>query len=185
MTSRKWMKKKNWFKNFCGGSSSDQMEEEELHHEMVAEWDYFASFYNQYFVPAFGEIYRAIVAEIDDDSRYVLDFGTGPGEPAITLYRQKGGKVSVDGIDWSPKMIEVARSRSKELDLPEPTQRLKFWHVENLEKFNPRYFFDVVISSFALTYVSDLKETLGELHRMMAPEKKLIMTTFPRPFFLF
>ena len=39
----------------------------------------------------------------------VLDLGTGPGEPAMTLAAQVGSRGHVTGVDLSEKMIEIAR----------------------------------------------------------------------------
>src|SRR5579871_4977461 len=43
----------------------------------------------------------------------ILDIGTGPGEPALTLAKAVGNLGHITGIDLSEKMIELAKETMK------------------------------------------------------------------------
>ncbi len=52
-----------------------------------------------------------------DNGMKILDLGTGPGEPAITLSGQVGNDGHVTGIDLSEKMIDLAKEAAKWKDV--------------------------------------------------------------------
>ena len=49
-----------------------------------------------------------------DNGMKILDIGTGPGEPAITLSNRVGNDGHVTGIDLSEKMIDLAKDAARQ-----------------------------------------------------------------------
>lgn len=79
----------------------------------------------------------------------VLDLGCGTGDLAIQAARRFGGRVWVDGIDFSPAMLEIARNRAAGL-ANGSADRLRFIlkKAEELPLGGEPY--DLVVSGFVL-----------------------------------
>ena len=102
----------------------------------------------------------------DVDGLRVLDAGCGHGCLAEEL-RDKGAIVS--GFDLSPAMIALARERlgdGCDLRVADLATPLPY----------PDHSFDLVTVSLALHYVEDWATTLQELHRVLRPHGRLIVS---------
>lgn len=112
----------------------------------------------------------AVWREIDPLFRagdWVLDLGCGTGDDALHLGALG---VHVVGIDSSPAMIEIARSRGV---VASPLA------IENLHRLHGS--FDGAISNFgALNCVSDLRATARELARLLRPAAPLALCLMGR-----
>jgi ubiquinone/menaquinone biosynthesis C-methylase UbiE len=107
----------------------------------------------------------------DVDGRRVLDVGCGSG-PLVAALRERGGAVT--GLDSSPAMVDLARRRlgaDAELHVADRGERLPFDDAS----------FDVVTASLVLHYLEDWDAPLRELHRVLRPGGRLVLSV-PHPF---
>ena len=95
----------------------------------------------------------------------VLDLGTGPGEPAMTMVRATGPTGHVMGVDLSENMIQIARkvARARGLSgvdfLPMDCSALTF----------PDSTFDAVVSAFGFQIFTDPEKAALEAYRVLKP----------------
>jgi SAM-dependent methyltransferase len=98
----------------------------------------------------------------------VLDAGCGPGLYAEELVR-RGARVTA--IDGSPAMVELARARLGERAT---------LHVHDLTQplgWAPDVSFDLVVMALVIHHVDDRVALLRELHRVLKPGGRLVMST--------
>lgn len=98
--------------------------------------------------------------------RRILDAGCGSG-PLLAELRDRGAIVT--GIDSSAAMLELARrrlGRDARLTVADLRDPLPF----------PNNAFDDVIASLVLHYLEDWAPTLSELHRILTPGGRLIVS---------
>src|SRR5271170_3664666 len=74
----------------------------------------------------------------------ILDLGTGPGEPAMTLARAVGPTGTVTGVDLSENMVSIAQTVAKARALP----NVEFQVMDCSELTFPDGSFDAAVSSF-------------------------------------
>lgn len=101
----------------------------------------------------------------------ILDFGCGVGR--ISLWLAPSVK-KVIGVDISPKMIEIARKRSKLLNI-ENAEFVQF--DDNNLRFEDNSF-DLVTCCVVLKYVldnEDLRQIIGEICRVVKPEGSIVL----------
>jgi len=94
----------------------------------------------------------------------VLEVGGGEGELAERIQRELGAHVSF--VDFSPRMVELARARGVEAQEGD-VQRLPFADAE----------FDTVIAAWMLYHVPDLDAGLSEIARVLTKGGALIAVT--------
>jgi SAM-dependent methyltransferase len=94
----------------------------------------------------------------------VLEVGGGEGELAERIQRELGAQVSF--VDFSPRMVELARTRGFEAQEGD-VQRLPFADGA----------FDTVIAAWMLYHVPDLDAGLGEIARVLTKGGALIAVT--------
>jgi SAM-dependent methyltransferase len=94
----------------------------------------------------------------------VLEVGGGEGELAERIQRELGAHVSF--VDFSPRMVELARARGIEGQEGD-VQRLPFADGA----------FDTVIAAWMLYHVPDLDAGLGEIARVLTKGGALIAVT--------
>jgi SAM-dependent methyltransferase len=94
----------------------------------------------------------------------VLEVGGGEGELAERIQRELGAHVSF--VDFSPRMVELARARGIEAQEGD-VQRLPFADGT----------FDTVIAAWMLYHVPDLDAGLGEIARVLTKGGALIAVT--------
>jgi ubiquinone/menaquinone biosynthesis C-methylase UbiE len=102
----------------------------------------------------------------DVDGRRILDVGCGSG-PLLESLRDKGAIVA--GFDLSAAMIELARRRlgdDVELTVADLSKPLPYDDAA----------FDDVMASLVLHYLEDWTEPLAELHRVLKPGGRLILS---------
>lgn len=109
------------------------------------------------------------LAEIHQGSR-VLDVATGIGEPAVTAARKVGPTGKVIAIDLSPKMLAVARERTKEVGLSNIIE-FQEGDVESLHL--PSSSFDAVICRFGLMFMPDVIGTLKTMWSALAQDGRI------------
>jgi SAM-dependent methyltransferase len=96
--------------------------------------------------------------------QHVLEVGGGEGELAERMQRELGAQVSF--VDFSPRMVELARARG--IDAQEgDVQQLPFADGA----------FDTVVAAWMLYHVPDLDAGLGEIARVLRKGGALIAVT--------
>jgi len=110
---------------------------------------------------------------LDDPKALVLDVACGTGDLSIEL--QKHAKASVIGTDFCRPMLAVAAGKNNEsLAIPYiegDAMRLSFADET----------FDAVTIAFGLRNLSNFKDGLIELHRILKPGGKLAVLEFSSP----
>ena len=108
----------------------------------------------------------------------VLDVGCGSGSLTLTAKQYTGRSGSVNGIDASPEMIEVARKKAKQMGMD------VMFDVALIEKlpFGDSTF-DVVISRLVMHHLpDDLKlQAFAEILRVLRPRGTIFLTDFQAP----
>jgi SAM-dependent methyltransferase len=107
----------------------------------------------------------------DVSGRMVLDAGCGTGYLSKKL-RDRGAVVT--GIDFSERMIEIARAQHPDLDL----------RVDSCSELAtlPDEHFDLVIANYVLMDTPDLWGTMQAFHRVLKPEGVAVLV-FSHPCF--
>lgn len=96
----------------------------------------------------------------------ILEVGVGTG----ANFEYYPMKVNVTGIDFSPKMLDIAQSK-----IPKSKAEIKLLEMD-IEQMNfPDNSFDTVISSCVFCSVPNPIEGLKEIRRVVKPEGKIIM----------
>ena len=107
-----------------------------------------------------------------------LDVGTGTGEIAFHVARTAGAGSTVVGVDITPKMLELAERKEKEMDLPVKID----WRVGDALKLEfEDGSFDLVTSGYMLRNVTDILQAVSEMHRVLAPGGKVVVAELSKP----
>jgi ubiquinone/menaquinone biosynthesis C-methylase UbiE len=108
----------------------------------------------------------------------VLDVGCGSGNLTLTAKRYVGQSGSVNGIDASPEMIDVARKNARQTGIN------AIFDVALIEKLPfSDWTFDVVISRLVMHHLpDDLKQqALAEIFRVLKPGGTIFLADFQTP----
>ena len=114
--------------------------------------------------------------------RRVLDLGCGTGDLAINIVQRAKSYLAVDGLDYSPGMLEVARRKA---EAAVGRSRITFTQAEAASlPFNNEYF-DSVGISFAfrnLTYRNPIASFhLAEIFRVLTDGGRLVVVESSQP----
>lgn len=90
----------------------------------------------------------------------VLDVCTGTGDMPIFIAEKFGDSVKITGVDFSEKMLEIARNRNKK------HKNIEFINADALNLPFEDGVFDVVFVSFGLRNLDDFKKGIIELKRI-------------------
>jgi ubiquinone/menaquinone biosynthesis C-methylase UbiE len=114
-----------------------------------------------------------LIGEVKDKS--VLDAACGPGKYAEILI-SKGATVT--GFDISPRMVELAKERTKNTG---------YFFIQDLatpfKKLNDSSY-DIIVCALAMHYIEDWNSTIQEFHRVLKDGGQLIIS-IEHPFFEF
>lgn len=106
--------------------------------------------------------------------------GAGPGTRVLDLCCGHGAGTEallaagadVTGLDFSPAMLRQARVRAPEADLREgDAQSMPF----------PDATFEAVVCGFGIMHIPDQPKALSEVHRVLRPDGKFVMTSWCGP----
>lgn len=106
-----------------------------------------------------------------------LDLCCGSGDLSFVLARRVGKTGQVFGVDFSPELLEVAKSRDRDR-----YTRPIIWveaDVLNLP-FDDRRF-DAVTMGYGLRNVTNIPQSLKEIHRILKKGAKAAILDFNRP----
>lgn len=110
---------------------------------------------------------RQVLAAAPGDR--ILDVGCGPGFYCLELLEDVGPSGSITGIDSSPAMLELARSRCAGRDNVELREGEATAVPVATETF------DGVVCVQVLEYVADVRAALAELHRALRPGARAVV----------
>jgi demethylmenaquinone methyltransferase/2-methoxy-6-polyprenyl-1,4-benzoquinol methylase len=105
-----------------------------------------------------------------------LDICCGTGDLALELRRRIGADGRVVGSDFSEPMLELARRKSGEEDLP-----VEFGWADALDLPYGDASFDAVTIGFGARNLADLEKGLSEMVRVLRPGGKLVILEITRP----
>ncbi|MEN9230595.1 MAG: bifunctional demethylmenaquinone methyltransferase/2-methoxy-6-polyprenyl-1,4-benzoquinol methylase UbiE [Thermostichus sp. DG02_5_bins_236] len=107
-----------------------------------------------------------------------LDLCCGSGDLALLLARRAGRQGHVIGLDFSPAMLSMARSRSRRLL---PKYSLEWVLGDALALPFADYSFDGITMGYGLRNVIDIPRALGEMKRVLKPGCRAAILDFHRP----
>jgi SAM-dependent methyltransferase len=105
----------------------------------------------------------------------VLDLGTGPGEPALTIATRVGDSGTVVGVDLSEKMVELANREAYSRNVKNATFRT----MDSSKLELPDADFDAVVSNFGFQIFTDPEGAAKEARRVLRPNGRIAVTVWP------
>lgn len=125
------------------------------------------------------KIKKYISDNLVNKDEIVLDIGMGTGSFAI-LCAKKGAKVT--GIDYSEKMLEVAKKKIELEGLTESLQIIKMPVIELDEKFSDKSFDKITaILSFSEFYRDEQNFCLKQINRILKDDGEFILVDEVKP----
>lgn len=125
------------------------------------------------------KIKKYILDNLVNKDETVLDIGMGTGTFAI-LCAKKGAKVT--GIDYSEKMLEVAKRNIELEGLTESLQIIKMPVIELDEKFSDKSFDKITaILSFSEFYRDEQDFCLKQINRILKDDGEFILVDEVKP----
>ena len=119
----------------------------------------------------------AALARVAPDSR-ALDLCCGTGDIAFAL-AQHGAATT--GLDFSPQMLEVAKSRSQKSGARSQNKNPQFLQGDAQQLSFPENSFDIVTVGYGLRNLTSWERGLDEMHRVARPGARLIVLDFGKP----
>jgi SAM-dependent methyltransferase len=104
----------------------------------------------------------------------ILDMGTGPGEPAITIAREVGATGHVTGIDLSESMVSIAQRVAAARGVGNVDFRAM--DCGNLKLPDGAY--DAVVSSFGFQIFTDPEKAAREALRVLRPGGRIAVSVW-------
>jgi SAM-dependent methyltransferase len=104
----------------------------------------------------------------------VLDLGTGPGEPALTIAEQVGVQGHVIGVDLSESMISIAQRVAAARSISNAEFRVMDCSALS---FNDATF-DVATSSFGFQIFPDPEKAAREAFRVLRPKGRIAISVW-------
>jgi ubiquinone/menaquinone biosynthesis C-methylase UbiE len=123
-------------------------------------WDKDVQAWDTYWVPIFLKFAYDLVSDVHVSAgNIVLDVGTGTGVAATEAAKRTKSSGSVVGIDRSPSMLELARTKCARF------KNLSFLEMNAEHMTFPDEYFDIAISNVGMSYAT-FSETISEIFRI-------------------
>jgi SAM-dependent methyltransferase len=106
----------------------------------------------------------------------VLDLGTGPGEPALTVARAVGPVGRVVGIDISPAMVALARERAERAGVGNAE-----FVAADAAAYSGARRFDAIVSRWGLMFLPDLDASLAHYRGVLRDGGRFAAATWGAP----
>jgi demethylmenaquinone methyltransferase/2-methoxy-6-polyprenyl-1,4-benzoquinol methylase len=107
-----------------------------------------------------------------------IDFATGTGELAIELAKIVGEEGRVVGVDFSQKMLDIAKIKVEKSGLE---RIIEFSHQRAESVPFPENTFDCATIGFALRNVTDIPTVLKEMTRVVKVGGRVVLLEFTQP----
>ena len=98
--------------------------------------------------------------------------GCGAGKQCFSYYHALEGDADITGTDVSESLLAQAREENKKVNNAINFQQLDFNQPFDL----PSDSFDLVSACFAIYYAQDIPFTLSEMHRVLKPGGRLMVS---------
>ncbi|MSR40685.1 MAG: bifunctional demethylmenaquinone methyltransferase/2-methoxy-6-polyprenyl-1,4-benzoquinol methylase UbiE [Phycisphaerales bacterium] len=108
----------------------------------------------------------------------VIDVACGTGDLAEAFLA--AGVRSVRGIDFTPEMLEVARMKAAHKRKPSAAQ-VEYTEGDATALQLPDACADVVSIAFGIRNVGNTPQALGEFHRILRPNGRIVILEFSQP----
>jgi len=108
----------------------------------------------------------------------ILDVCTGSGDMAIELCRFWKGNVRVHGVDFSPRLLEIAEKKSTQAGL---NDRLTFREADAEQLPYSDEEFNAVTITFGLRNINNRHKALQEFYRVTRPGGCFVCLEFSQP----
>ncbi|KAI9136231.1 S-adenosyl-L-methionine-dependent methyltransferase [Paraphysoderma sedebokerense] len=174
---------------------------------LAKEWSDGSSSYVDTFLPRFGQLYDAVANQVVSCIRNsdalkecknlnVLDYGMGPGEPALTIRKTLSTSENSDipsaqiyGVDFADGMVEQATRRFQtsgcqgyQLSTIKPSASSANIGPQLRALMNEAdAAFHIIVSCLVTPYVRDLNELFNTFHRLLHKPGYLITTHWAHP----
>jgi ubiquinone/menaquinone biosynthesis C-methylase UbiE len=152
-------------------------------------WKYTEDYYREYTRSTWNESARAYLTLQKNFAPYqrdlverarvrsgerVLDMGTGPGEPALTIAGKVGAKGKVVGVDLSEKMIALALRAAVARGVANAEFRVMDCGALKIRAGS----FDVAVSSFGFQIFTDPERAAREAFRVLRPRGRIALSVW-------
>jgi ubiquinone/menaquinone biosynthesis C-methylase UbiE len=109
--------------------------------------------------------------------RWVMDIGTGIGEPGISAAKALGDRGHIKAVDHDRNMIAIAKQRAE----AQSVNNINF-SVADIEELEfKKNSFDAVLARWSLMFMKDLDGLLAKLSNAITPGGKLVAATWASP----
>jgi demethylmenaquinone methyltransferase / 2-methoxy-6-polyprenyl-1,4-benzoquinol methylase len=124
---------------------------------------------------------KAVMEILKEKPLQVLDLCTGTGDLALRLRKQADTDTEINGLDYSPPMLDVARKKANKRKLSD----IKFIHGDAAHMPFTEGHFDAIGIAFAfrnLTFKNpDTATFLAEILRVLKPGGKFVIAETSQP----
>ena len=107
-----------------------------------------------------------------------LDLCCGTGDISFALARS-GAEVT--GLDFSPPILEVAKSRSQKSEVGSQIKNPQFIQGDAMQIPFPENSFDIVTIGYGLRNLTSWEKGLDEMRRVARPGARLVVLDFGKP----
>ncbi|QDT33518.1 bifunctional demethylmenaquinone methyltransferase/2-methoxy-6-polyprenyl-1,4-benzoquinol methylase UbiE [Thalassoglobus polymorphus] len=113
----------------------------------------------------------------------ILDVCTGTGDLALTYWKAGNKQIPVFGTDFTPEMLERARTKFDKLSAAEKqtTAEVQFQEADTQELPFDDNMFQIVSVAFGLRNVADTRAGLQEMLRVCEPGGRVAVLEFSNP----